>query len=253
MAKKSLWNEEICGIKVKSIIACLVVIVCVYLVADYYGAFDKMTVTDGQGDGSANSSFKIKTVFNNMYIGTFVVADESVNFNEESNVVAIQIDAEKTSNATYTTFSFPVLHNGVGRMVAREVSQSGVLSTPSVPVTVPVHVVFGVSADGFSNVNEVFTSSISASASTLKTADGKDYSPVVMKNGKPLVNVNGTSAVKNFTWTYSKSSQTIDVSFDLDWEAVDQMTSVSDEILVSIKPTNSDKDLTVRIIKNSAI
>ena len=254
MAKKSFWNEEICGIKVKSIIACLVVIACVYLVADYYGAFDKMTVTDGS-KVSDKDSYKIDLSLAEMRIGPFasVVANQYVNYNAESNVVAVQIDAERMDNTTHTTFLIPVMSLYGEREVVGTVVQDGVLSTPVNPVTTNVTVLVKMDASGFTNTNEIFTSSLSASAPFLKTAAGKEYSPVLMKDGKPVVNVSGTSAMKNFTWTYSEVTKTATIHFELDWEGINEMTSISDEIVIPIKSTLSDKPLTIRLIKNSAI
>ena len=253
MAKKNLWNEEIVGIKVKSIVAFILIVVALYVVASHYGAFDKMSVTDGD---SNSNPLKIEKNFELMKIGSAEVADTTANYNDESKVVAVQIDAERSANGTYTTFDIKAGNVSGGSQVVKTVTQTGVLSVPSTAVTVPVEVHIDMSwVEGFTSTDQIMTSTVSASASTLKSADGEKYSPVVMKNNKPDVRIDDASGVKKYTWKSSDDGKSIVVKLDLDWEGINKMTPYSDEVNIPITFSNSDNPETVlvRLIKVSAL
>ena len=256
----SFLKQKIVGIPV------WILLVLAVLVVGYYGhnhgwfdGGDTQTVIPDNG-----SKLKLERTLNSMNMtGTlngealrYSVANSDKNYNDESGVVAIQIDAEKSSNATHTTFTIKAQDLNGQTVVISTVTQPGVLSTPSSPVTAGVIVDVGLNAvSGFTNKNEILTSSVSVSAPVLKTANGTEYYPVVLKNSKPAVYVDGQLGGRTITWTYSDvSNSSVKVTFDLDWEGINQMTSISDEITVPIKITNTDdSNMTVRIIKNAAI
>lgn len=253
---KSFWEEEIFGYKPTTIIlACLVLLLMGGIVANHYGYFDNMTVNPDNNSPKTDSSLKLEKEFNYMMINGTKVADDTANYNNESGVIAVQLDAEQTNNSTHTTFVIKTSDlNGVSKTVASS-SQTGVLSTPTTPVTVPVTIEYDVRwTDGFTSTNQILGSFVNASATSLKTADGEKYSPVALKNDKPAVYVNDVLGAKNITWTSSDDGKKIVVSFDLDWEGIQKMTSISDEVRVPIYFTNTNSpEETVRMIKNSAL
>ena len=232
-----------------------IVVGVVLLLVAYYGYtegwFEKEQTFIDNGD-----KLKLEREFALMKIGTETVADKSGNYNDESGMIAVQVDAEKFSNSTHTTFIIKTTKaDGTVAEVAN-VSQLGILAKPTAPVTVPVTVEVGMNyVSGITNTNEILTSKISASAPVMKAADGKEfYYPVVLRNEKPAVYVNEMINSKSFTWVYSDTTQKADITLSLDWEGIDQMTSISDEVKIPIKFTNTnDSDITARIIKNAAL
>ncbi|MDY0292555.1 MAG: hypothetical protein RBR02_09505 [Desulfuromonadaceae bacterium] len=191
-----------------------------------------------------------------MKIGNSVVADQTANYNADSGVIAVQVDAEKSANATHTTFVVKTMNASGSMETVKSVVQTGVLSEPSEPVTVTVTAEIDLNyVSGFTNTNEILSSSISATAPTMKTAGGEVYYPVSLKNDKPAVYVNDVLGGKNLSWTVSDTTQKVIVTFDLDWEGLNKMISISDEIQVPIKFTNTENPTTIpiRIIKNSAL
>lgn len=232
-------------------------VVILLLIGGYYGYsegwFEKtQTITPDGTEGKLKLDKELKQ----MTIGSAVVADGTANYNAESGAIAVQIDAEKTDNSTHTTFIIKAADiNGAAKTVAT-VTQAGLLSTPTEPVTVTVTAEIDMNyLSGFTNTNEILSSSVTASAPSMKTAAGEAYYPVVLKNEKPAVYVNDVLGGKNFSWTVSNTSQTALITFELDWAGIDKMTSISDEIQVPIKFTNTENPATiqVRAIKNAAL
>jgi hypothetical protein len=252
-------DQKFFSIKLLYWLVVLVVVVAAYgYTAGWYEADEQTILPDD------TLKLKLEPYFNQMIMQGYIngdgsmprtVANSYANYNNESRVVAVQIDAEKTSNATHTVFVIKT-HDVNGNVVeVANVTQLGVLSTPTSPVIANVSVGTELGyVSGFTNKNEIMTSSVSASAPVMRTADGKEFYPVVRDGNKPLVKVGGSVGAKNLTWTFDGNEQAVNVNFVLDWEGINQMTSISDEITIPIKYTNTDgKDITVRIIKNAAL
>jgi len=251
MAKNK--DKTIFGYDANAVYAvCLILLVLVGFYGYSAGWFDGVLSKNTQDD---NEKLKLGIGLSSMKIGTVVTANSTGNYNQESGVVAVQIDAEKTSNSTHTTFIIKGTDANGDTVVLTNVTQLGVLSKPNIPVTVPVTVDINMNyISGLANTNQILTSTVSASAPVLKAAGGTNFYPVAVKGGKPAVSVDGSSGSKSYTWTYSDVAYTSLVVFDLDWEGIDQMTSISDEVKIPIRFTNTqDSDITVRIIKNAAL
>ncbi len=249
---KSFLDNKFASIQIKYwIIIALVALVAVYAYSE--GWFEKtQTITPDGTDGKLKLDKELKQ----MTVGSTVAADGTANYNAESGAIAVQIDAEKTNNSTHTTFIIKAADVDGNAKTVATVTQAGLLSTPTEPVTVTVTAEIDMNyISGFTNTNEILSSSVTASAPTMKTAAGEVYYPVVLKNEKPAVYVNDVLGGKNLSWTVSNTSQTVLVTFDLDWAGIDKMTSISDEIQVPIKFTNTDNPATIQIraIKNAAL
>lgn len=252
---KYFWQEEIFGQKMSTVVIAVVVVLVAILAANHYGVFDSMSVKPDDVN-KTSSDLVLDKEFKSMTIGNKDVADPDTNYNSESGVIAVQIDAEKTNNSTHTFFKILAVDVDGKSYVVTESVQSGILSTPTKPVTATVTAEIGMNyASGFTNTNEILSSSVTASAPSMKTADGEVYYPVVLKNNKTAVYVNDVLNAKSFSWTVSNTSQTALVAFDLDWEGIDKMTSISDEIQIPVKFSNTDdpETLKIRIIKNAVI
>ncbi|WNY25152.1 hypothetical protein [Methanolapillus millepedarum] len=249
-------NSTFMGFKTTHIlIVAALVLACVLL---YSGGYLDSLKTQSIADNTTHNGLVLTTRFDEMLVGNVRVANADYNYNAESGVIAIQVDAEKSSNATHTNFIIksPCVEPVYGSEVRNE-TQVGVLSVPTEDVLVPVSVRFTLlnTYSGFSSTSDVLSSTVNASSTSLKDANGVKFYPVAIgeKSNSPAVYVNDGLYAKNIVWTMDKDENAVVVSFDLNWTGIDKMTSVSDEVTIPIKISNSDSDLTVRIIKNSVL
>jgi len=253
MAKSGFLQQKFLGIQVWILLVVLILIVGTY--GYHKGWFDReQTIIQGPS-GSMNEKLKLDILTFGMTFNNTAVANANQNYNSDSRVAAVQLNAQRNFNGTHTVFSFTN-----GSTVYESKSFGGELSKPPQSVTLPVEVTVGLEyVSGFTNVNDVLTSSVTVSAPAgMKKANGSLYYPLVMKDGKPAVYIdNKLTTAKNLQWRFDETNQYVVISFDLDWEGVDQMISISDEVQVSLLFTNiqsgQQDTIKIRIIKNSAI
>jgi hypothetical protein len=185
------------------------------------------------------------------------MADADTNYNEDTDVVSLQFDAEVSDDGVNSTFIIKTKDTVGATQTIATFTETGVLSVPTTDLTVPVTLTFGESViGGFATTEQVLYADILASAGSLKDDSGEFYYPVITGaiSTKPEVKVGGTVDSHTYAWTATTSAISPTVTFSLSWAAINKMDDISSEIQMPVEFDNGDDSkITMKIIRNTAI
>jgi hypothetical protein len=228
-----------------------------------HGATDDATqtfVSSGTDVDQATSTASILSLdsgFTDLTAEGYTIADSDTNFNEDTNTVSFQVDAEVSDDGTNTTFTIKSKDTDGSVQTLATITESGILSEPSSDLTADVSVNMSESVlGGFDSTDQVLYSTVSASATRLKDDSGEYFYPVTTGSDstKPLVKIDGTEDEKQYSWTADSSAIAPQITFSIDWSAINDMDDISDEVQIPVEMQyGDDTPITVELIKNSAI
>ena len=192
---------------------------------------------------------------------TNTLADVDTNFNEVTNVIALQFDTmvDTTTSAGNTTFTMSTINTAGTTIELLNFTETGTLTEPITDQTTPVIVNIDLSVlGGFSNSDQVAYTSVSAAAGPqLTTTAGVKYYPISTRttdSTKPAVKIDNVLDTTSYSWLASTTTQSIDVTFDISLTGVSKMRDISDKITIPIDIAGGDDSpFKVELIRVDAI
>lgn len=220
--------------------------------------------------GENKSPLSLKHSFEELMIGDHSFAYGQRNFDVDTGMINLIIDAERVVNSTHTSFLIKIYDEDSDEIVVFEEGYEGDLATPAEPFELDVEMLSQLNyLSGFSQSTDIMTSEVITDATVFKSSKGVKYSPVVLKNGKPLVyvtdednrDIGSLLGSSDITWERSEYESVVRlqhrelITFKLDWVGIDQMKSL-DKADVSVKFSNV-KDgvdtVTIRFVKSEVL
>lgn len=217
------------------------------------GAVSEQTIVAGSGVLALDSEFV------EVEIGNTDVASSTVNFNSDTNVVSIQVDAEVSDDGTDTLFVMKGVNVAGTTVELINTTVSGsVLTEMATDETVEMEIIISESYDsGFTTTLQAADASVSASANRLLGDDGQYFYPIALRAGslaEPQVKVDGSLDTKSYSWTTATTDKTITVTCPISFNGVNQMDNIVDKVVIPVTAGNGDDSpITVELIKNTAL
>lgn len=203
-----------------------------------------------------NSAF-VSVIMN----GTHTVADVDTNYNDITNVIALQVDTkvDTTASAGNTTFTMSTVNIAGAVVEMINYTETGTLTEPVTDQVVPVIVNMDLSVlRGFDNSDQVAYTKVEAAAGPqLTTTAGVKFYPIVTRSTdstKPAVKIETVLDSTSFSWLASSTTKSVDVTFDISLTGVSKMRDISDKISIPIYiEGGDDSPITVELIRVDAI
>ncbi|NPE27630.1 hypothetical protein HNV12_06520 [Methanococcoides sp. SA1] len=215
------------------------------------------TASFGSNDDIIGEPLSLDSSFVSVVADSNTLADINTNFNDDTNTISLQVDAEYSDDGTNTTFVLKSKNTAGNVVTLLTFVEVGVLSVPTTDQSVEFTVNIDESVlKGFDNTLEVEDSKISASANRMQDTAGVYFYPITTRAGdstSPEVKVDGRVDFSTYQWVVT-DSKSIDVTAKISTAGVLKMDDISDKITIPIILENADDSpITVELIRNTAI